>query len=162
MARYSDVVDGLRAGMRRLVSSVSVVSLADQAGNRYAMTATSVTSLSDNPASLLVCINKSASSFPHLKAGANFCVNVLAANQQEISILCAGGSDGEDRFQKGNWIALNNVPYLIDAEANFFCENAAVHEYGTHIIVIGKLMEVLTADGVVNPLLYADGGYRTL
>jgi len=35
-------------------------------------------------------------------------------------------------------------------------------EYGSHIIAIGKLTEVFTADGAASPLLYADGKYRSL
>ncbi len=160
MPKYVDLSEGFRAGMRRLASGVSVVSLRDEQGNRFALTATSVTSVSDNPASLLVCVNTSASSFPSLQAGANFCVNVLSAKHENISNHCAGLADGEDRFKVGHWADDNNMPYLVDAEANFFCENDVVYNYGTHLIVIGKMIDVSTANGAVKPLVYVDGGYK--
>jgi flavin reductase (NADH) len=164
MATFTEMNEGLKAGMRRLASGVCVISLVDEDANRLAMTATSVTSVSDNPASLLVCINTSAAPYPALSRGCHFCVNLLAAGQGDISDHCAGKVDREARFELGHWLSKEDghIPYLADAEANFFCENDVIHEYGTHIIVIGKITEVNTSDGRVNPLIHLDGGYHEL
>lgn len=163
MAIFSDdLAAGLKAGMRRLAASVCVISLLDKDGVRHAMTATAVTSLSDNPPALLVCVNKNAVAYKPLMEGLSFCVNVLNEQQADISVHCAGKSE-EGRFSKGNWQAHSSaLPYLDDAEVNFFCVNEKVVEYGSHIVVMGKLFEVITRDGDVSPLLYADGKYRRL
>jgi flavin reductase (NADH) len=157
-----DLSAGLRAGMRRLAASVCVISLKDRQGVPHAMTATAVTSLSDNPPALLVCVNKNATAYTALCEAQPFCINVLNASQQDLSVHCASKSE-QGRFARGNWKDhLNGLPFLADAEVNFFCATDKVIEYGSHIIAVGKLMEVFTADTAVSPLLYADGNYRSL
>jgi flavin reductase (DIM6/NTAB) family NADH-FMN oxidoreductase RutF len=157
-----DLTAGLRTGMRRLAASVCVISLKDKQGVPHAMTATAVTSLSDKPPALLVCVNKNATAYAALCDAQPFCVNVLNVSQQDLSVHCAGKSE-QGRFAKGNWKDNHNgLPFLIDAEVNFFCATERVIEYGSHMIAIGKLTEVITADDVAAPLLYADGNYRVL
>ncbi len=157
-----DLSAGLKAGMRRLAASVCVISLRDTQGERHVMTATAVTSLSDNPPALLVCVNKGATAYDALQNRQPFCVSILHQSQQDISALCAGLTDSDDRFSQGTWQDNDSIPYLGDAQANFFCKTDNVVEYGSHIIAIGKLTEVYTADGEVEPLLYADGKYGQL
>src|SRR6478609_7471612 len=144
-----DLAAGLKAGMRRLAASVCVISLLDKQGVRHAMTATAVSSVSDNPPALLVCVNKNAVAYKPLTEGMSFCVNVLSDQQADISVHCSSKSE-EGRFAKGNWQAHGSaLPYLEDAEVNFFCVNEKVVEYGSYIVVIGKLFEVITRDGEV-------------
>jgi len=164
MPEFTDNLSaGLKAGMRRLAASVCVVSLCDQQGQRQVMTATAVTSVSDSPPALLVCINKEASVFSAVQNGGDFCVSILNQGQKDISALCAGLTDEQDRFSQGNWQDNDQgLPYLAEAEANFFCHNDKLIDYGSHLIAIGKLYAVRTAEGDVAPLLYADGSYCQL
>lgn len=158
-----DLSAGLKAGMRRLAASVCVISLRDQAGQRQAMTATAVCSVSDTPPALLVCINRDAAAYAAVSAGADFCVNVLHQSDEALSALCAGLTDEADRFSLGNWQENDQgLPYLAEAETSFFCQNDKLLEYGSHLVAVGKLYAVCTADGEPAPLLYADGAYRQL
>lgn len=154
--------EGLRAGMRRLAASVCVITAVDNSGQRQAMTATSVTSVSDAPASLLACINCQSSLHDILAVGGTFAVNVLSAHQTDISVLCANGQAGENRFTLGDWDSAHGLPWLRDAQAVFFCNSAAQMTHGTHLIAIGNVREVRVSQASVNPLLYADGQYRQL
>lgn len=157
-----DLSAGLKAGMRRLAASVCIISLTDKHGVPHAMTATAVTSLSDNPPALLVCVNKNATAYAALLERQSFCVNVLNQSQAELSVHCASKAEA-DRFSKGFWKShTDGLLYLADAEANFFCSNDKIVEYGSHIVAIGKLTEVFTGDSVVAPLLYVDGNYRSI
>lgn len=156
-----DLVAGLKAGMRRLAASVCIISLKDKQGIPHAMTATAVTSLSDNPPALLVCVNRQATAYKALCERQPFCVSVLHESQADLSAYCASKSE-DGRFAKGNWKDHDGLPYLADAEANFFCHTDQVVEYGSHIIAIGKLLDVMTAATAVAPLLYADGKYSRL
>ncbi|MCB1616503.1 MAG: flavin reductase [Pseudomonadales bacterium] len=158
----NDPVEAMKAGMRRLASAVSIVSLSDDDNQRHAMTVSSVTSLSDNPASLLVCINKSAACSTAFRPERLFAINILKNHQQDLSGICAGQEQGEQRFIKGNWAQEGSVPYLPDADASIFCKNVKIVEYGTHIIVIGNVEKVITADDEPRPLLYLNGSYHTL
>lgn len=149
--------------MRRLPSGVCVISTRAANGHQYAMTASSVTSVSDNPPSLLVCVNQQARICPVLTLGQRFAINILGKNHQDISVLCATGDQGEKRFNLGQWlIAPDKTPYLQDAEAVFECEVDLVQPYGTHNIVVGKIIAVSVATSGPAPLIYLDGSYRNI
>lgn len=162
MTLFETPSTALRAGMRRLAASVCVITAVDSSGQRHAMTATAVTSVSDAPASLLVCVNRQTNLHDILAQGHRFAVNVLSADQADISVQCASGESGESRFALGNWGDANGLPYLRDAQTVFLCHTARQVTHGTHMIVIGDVDKALVNDGDVNPLLYADGQYRTL
>lgn len=164
MAHFTDDLSaGLRAGMRRLAASVCIITLKDGKGTPHAMTATAVTSLSDDPPALLVCVNRQASAYPALMDHQAFCVNVLPQNEADLSVHCASRAE-ESRFTKGDWRTheQNGLPYLGNAEAVFFCLNDRLMEYGSHLVAVGKITEVLTADTPLQPLLYADRRYWKL
>ena len=158
-----NLAQAMRTGMQRLPSGVCVVSAQAQDGRRFAMTASSVTSVSDRPPSLLVCVNQQARICPILIPGQRFAINILGRDHQDISVLCATGDQGEKRFNLGNWLlAPDATPYLQDAEAVFECEVDVVQPYGTHHIVVGRIIAVKVASSGPAPLIYLDGSYRNL
>jgi flavin reductase (NADH) len=153
------VSEAMKLGMRRLASGVCVIA-ARIGHEKFAMTASSVTSVSDKPASLLVCINKLVSQQEYFSTqGSKFSVNVLGAEHEAISNLCAGREPGEDRFKLGVWHQEKASPYLTDAQVVFFCETDMFISYGTHQIVIAHIQQVHMGNVAFSPLLYADGGY---
>jgi flavin reductase (DIM6/NTAB) family NADH-FMN oxidoreductase RutF len=153
------VSEAMKLGMRRLASGVCVIA-ARIGDEKFAMTASSVTSVSDNPASLLVCINKLVSQQEYFSTqGSRFSVNILGAEHQAISNLCAGREPGRDRFSLGEWHHEMASPYLADAQAVFFCETDMFISYGTHQIVIAHIQKVRCDAADFSPLLYADGSY---
>lgn len=159
-----DLAQSLRAGMRRLASGVSVLGVKDVELGRIAMTASSVTSVSDNPPSLLVCVNTRNTMAMGMQRSLWFSVNILTATQCDVSNLCAGGAQGEERFVEGNWQQdeETGVPYLDDAEAVFICEKEQVVRHGTHDIFIGNIKRVFVSKEPVNPLIYLNGAYHHL
>lgn len=149
----------MKLGMRRLASGVSILSARlDDAD--FAMTVSSVTSVSDSPASLLVCINQQASKQAHLSTlGCRFAINVLGGGHQAVSNLCAGREPERNRFSEGDWVDLDNTPVLSDAQAVFICETDKTLAYGTHQIVVARILRVEVGQTRVDPLLYANGTY---
>jgi flavin reductase (DIM6/NTAB) family NADH-FMN oxidoreductase RutF len=147
-----------RKAMRRLTSAVSVISTAHD-GIRHGITVTSVTSVSMTPPSILFCVNRASRLHNPLVCAGHFCINILHAHQIEIADAFSGRIAGEDRFLVGEWASSDaEMPYLIPAQANIFCETDAISSYGTHSIVIGKVRQVAVR-GQVAPLLYQDGNY---
>jgi flavin reductase (DIM6/NTAB) family NADH-FMN oxidoreductase RutF len=158
----AELVQGMRQAMRRLATSVVVIS-ARQDETRYAMAASAVTSVSMDPPSLLVCVNRSASIYPILAARQDFCVNVLSAAHEALSKACSGAEKGEGRFAIGDWRddPDSRTPFLADAQASLICAVDAIHHYGTHGIFIGRVKRV-HLHGDVYPLIYIDGRYASL
>ncbi len=50
------------------------------------------------------------------------------------------------------------MPYLVEAQANLFCDIDQTVNYGTHTIFIGRVSAIRIGE-LVSPLLYADGQY---
>lgn len=153
--------DAFKAGMRQWASGVTVVSAIDPQGVPHAMTVSSLTSVSDTPPSLLVCINKNAKMAAFLKEGDQFVVNILDANSQELSNLCATPDRYDQRFNNEFWL-VGDVARVKSALCAFECQVSKMVEHGTHFIVVGDLLRAHLTATASSPLCYWNGGYREL
>ncbi|TNE38844.1 MAG: flavin reductase [Alphaproteobacteria bacterium] len=153
-----EVEEMTRLAMRRLASSVCVVSSRDDE-TRQVMTATSVSSVSLEPPSLLVCVNKMTQLYPLLVARQPFAVNILGREQQEIAHVCGGDKQGDARFGVGLWDTHpDGPPVLLGAQANLICDTDAFLDYGSHGIFIGRIIDIMIGEDL-HPLIYVDGEY---
>ena len=152
------IQDNFRLAMRRYIYSVSIMSNKDNAGNPNAITVSSVTSISMNPPSLLICINKSSRIHNSIELGSKFCINLLNNEQEDISNICSDEDMYDQRFKDKNW-NLQNIPFLVNAQANIFCKVDKLTSYHTHSIVIGLVEDAKYADEI-STLTYVDGVYK--
>jgi flavin reductase (DIM6/NTAB) family NADH-FMN oxidoreductase RutF len=147
-----------RAAMRRLAASVAVVAAKGEAGP-VGMAATSVTSLTIDPPAVLICVNRSTLLHGLIVPTAGLSVNLLSRDQQEVSAAFGGGLPQDERFRVGDWReGFNGLPELAGAQANLSCVIDAMLAYGTHSIVIARVLRATVSD-VVTPLIYQDGAY---
>ena len=147
-----------RAAMRRLAASVAIV-VANGADGPVGSAATSITSLTIDPPAVLVCVNRTTSLHGLLVPTAALSINLLASSQRDVSNAFGGGTPREERFKVGNWSASpNGLPQLDGAQANLDCVIDAMLAYGTHSIVIARVLRASVSEGV-DPLIYQDGGY---
>lgn len=154
----ADLPDIFKAAMRRLAASVSIVVAKGEEGP-VGMAATSITSLTVDPPAVLVCVNRMTSLHALLVPTAPLSVNLLARHHREVSRAFGGGTPREERFKVGDWqAAANGLPALADAQANLECVIDAMLAYGTHSIVIARVIRARVSDRV-EPLIYQDGGY---
>jgi flavin reductase (DIM6/NTAB) family NADH-FMN oxidoreductase RutF len=153
-----DLPATFKAAMRRLAASVSIVVAKGDEGP-VGMAATSITSLTVDPPAVLVCVNRMTSLHALLVPTAPLSVNLLARHHRDVSMAFGGGVPREDRFKVGDWQeAANGLPMLVDAQANLECVIDAMLAYGTHSIVIARVIRARVSD-TVEPLIYQDGGY---
>lgn len=154
-----------KLGMRALVGAVTVIGANAPDGTAVGLTATAVSSLSAEPPSLLVCINRRTSIAAALGQDAGFSVNLLTASQADVARAFGGQMpiSGTDRFGYGTWhrSAEREVPLLLGCRVAFECEVAHVHDWQTHHIVIGRVIDVHFFNPDAPPLAYADGAYHT-
>lgn len=147
-----------KAAMRRLAASVSIVVAKGDEGP-VGIAATSITSLTVDPPAVLVCINRTTSLHALLVPTAPLSINLLARSQMDVSAAFGGGTPKEERFRIGSWVeGSNGLPQLEGAQANLDCVIDAMLAYGTHSIVIARVLSAKVSDGV-DPLIYQDGGY---
>ncbi|GAA3226397.1 flavin reductase family protein [Actinocorallia longicatena] len=158
----SDLTGVFRTVMRRVASTVTVITAADAKeglGREHGMTATAVSSLSMDPPALLVCVNQRTLLHDLMLRGPGFCVNVLAHDQSRVSAAFSGSVSPEARFAVGDWrTAENGLRFLADGMASLFCRNTATVPYGTHTIFVGEVVEARQHDAE-RPLLYQDTRY---
>lgn len=148
-----------KAAMRRLASSVSIV-VARGDNGPIGIAATSITSLTVEPPAVLVCVNRAASLHASLVTTAPLNVNLLSRDQKDVSVAFGGGVAPDQRFGVGHWHdAGNGLPQLAGAQANLECVIDAMLAYGTHSIVIARVLRVAVSEGC-DPLIYCDGNYQ--
>jgi flavin reductase (DIM6/NTAB) family NADH-FMN oxidoreductase RutF len=156
--KVSQQLENFRQSMRRLAATVCVISC-ERAGERFGITVTSVTSLCFSPLSILTCINRTSSITEPLLERREYCINVLKKSQADISRRFSGGLPASDRFLVGDWATdETGTPYLVDAQANLFCEVDQSLAYATHQILIGRVKSASFAEQVA-PLVYQNGDY---
>jgi flavin reductase (DIM6/NTAB) family NADH-FMN oxidoreductase RutF len=150
------ILDAFRAAMRHVAATVYAVTTG-RVGERHGILATAVSSLSFEPPSLLVCVNRAASLHEPLACAETFCVNVLGLGNREIASVFEEAR-GEDRFRVGEWNEVLGVPVLANAQSYFICRTAHRHEFGTHTIFIGRLIDARHREDAA-PLTYYDRHY---
>lgn len=153
----ASLVDAFRQAMRRVASTVNVISLCLD-GEAMGITATAVSPISMDPPSLLVCINQAASVHPSIEVVTHFGVNVLHHDQEAVARVFADRRFHGERFIEGWENDCIRPPRLLDAQATILCRRIDHHGFGTHSIFIGVVEEVVTRDGI-DPLVYLDGRY---
>ncbi len=153
-----ELPDQFRSAMRRLAASVSIVVAKGEAGP-VGMAATSITSLTIDPPALLVCVNRTTSLHALLVPTAPLSVNLLSKNQKDVSVAFGGGVPHDQRFKFGDWIeGENGLPFLDQAQASLQCVIDAMLAYGTHSIVIARVLRASVSEAGA-PLVYQDGAY---
>ncbi len=149
--------DGFRLAMRRVASTVNVISLC-VGGEPMGITATAVSSISMDPPSLLICINRASAVHAPLGDVTHFRVNVLHRDQEPVARMFADRDQKALRFSAGWNVDCARPPSLIDAQASMLCRRIDHHQFGTHSIFIGVVEEVDVREDV-HPLVYLNGRY---
>lgn len=160
-ATAEKVVHGFRHAMRAHAAGVTILTTTLH-GRAYGMTATAVTSLCMTPPALTACINRDASIHDALLERGLFCVNILRA---EAATFCRSFSaaSSNERFDIGEWSRddENDLPILAEAQASILCRLGPTLSFGSHTIVVGEVMDVVVSSDI-EPLIYLDGGFRTI
>ena len=145
-----------RTAMGKFATGITVIAT-DVAGDVHGMTANAFMSVSLSPKLVVISIGEKAKILEKIKQSQTFSVNILAANQQELSMIFAGQikEPREVTFDR-----LDGKPVLAGAVAQIACEVSAEHVEGDHTLFIGKVTDIKLEDA--EPLLFYSGRYRTL
>jgi len=146
--------------MGHFPTGVSVITTAFE-GERHGMTANSITSVSLEPMMILACLVRGSRTALAIEQAGRFAVNILAEDQEELSRRFA--RPGEDHFdgldvQGGP----GGIPLIPGCIAYLVCGLHDVVEAGDHDIVLGTVEDADVAQNGASPLVFFQGGYRTL
>jgi 3-hydroxy-9,10-secoandrosta-1,3,5(10)-triene-9,17-dione monooxygenase reductase component len=120
------------------------------------MCCNSFTSVSLDPPLVSFCVTCRSTTWRHIRSNETFCVNVLASDQEALARRFAGW--GRDRFADVPWSENPHGPVLQGALAWIDAELVAQHEAGDHVIVIGRVVQVV-ANASGTPLIFHGGAY---
>ncbi len=149
-----------RAALGRFATGITVITAQTRDRAPVGVTVNAFASVSMEPPLISICLKHGTRDLPAYSEGSHFVANILAADQMDASNLFAGHA--EDRFDKVPWTAgLGGVPVLDGCLATLECARREVYPGGDHLIILGRVDRVRTADGA-DPLLYFHGGYRTI
>lgn len=145
-----------RNAMGKFATGVTVI-LTEIEGKVHGMTANAFMSVSLDPKLITISIGKNAKMLNLIKQSKTFSVNILAANQQEISMIFAG--QVKDQREVG-FNRLDTKPVIPGAVAQISCDVAAEYTEGDHTLFIGKVTDIHLEEN--EPLIFYSGRYRAL
>lgn len=149
--------DFLRA-MRSVASSVSIVTTDGEAG-RHGATVSAFCSVSADPPSLLICLRHDSRIASRVVANGFFCVNVLDASAIELAERFSGRAETPvpDRFFGVEIESGDGAPWLSAVASAFSCRFVREIPWGSHLIIIGEVLEARLGSG--KPLVRFDACY---
>lgn len=145
-----------RTAMGKFATGVTVITT-EVEGDVHGMTANAFMSVSLDPKLVVISIGEKAKILNKIKESKIFTVNILAANQQELSMIFAGQlkEQKEVVFDR-----LDGKPVLPGAVAQIACEVSTEHVEGDHTLFIGKVTDIHLEDA--EALIFYSGKYRSL
>ncbi|MDQ2852318.1 MAG: flavin reductase family protein [Actinomycetota bacterium] len=136
---------------------MTVVTAIDEDGHPQGMVIGSFTSVSLDPPLVAFLPTSTSGRWSRLRRSGSFCVNILGAQHERLCRQFAS-RDG-DTYDGVEWTAApSGSPILEGAVAWIDCDLEIVHVAGDHDIVIGRVLDLDTADQGL-PLLFFQGGY---
>lgn len=138
-------------------TGVTVVTAIGADGTPEGMVVGSFTSVSLDPPLVAFLPASNSGSWARLRTAGRFCVNILGADHEQLCRQFA--ARGGDKYSGVAWTAAPSGSPIIDgAVAWIDCETETVHTAGDHDIVIGRVLDLDSADEGL-PLLFFQGGY---
>ena len=146
------------SAMRRVASSVTVVTT-DGAAGRFGATVSAFSSVSADPPTVLVCLFAQSRIARAISNNRQFCVNILPEESAWVADRFAGRDDTSitDRFSGVRLKSGCDMPQIAGATV-FDCLVDQSIVSGSHLIVTGSVRAV--ADAGAAPLAYRDGSYH--
>src|ERR671921_297555 len=155
--------DALRGAMRLFPTGVTVVT-SGREERAEGMTANALISVSLDPLLFLVSVHKDARLNPRIKEEGYFAVNILADDQEGLSMLFASPerSSGLQAIHSlGGGYGSTGAPLAAGALAVIECELEEIYAGGDHDLFLGRVVAIRMGDMRKGPLVYHEGGYTT-
>jgi flavin reductase (DIM6/NTAB) family NADH-FMN oxidoreductase RutF len=143
-----------RDALGRFATGVTVVTIAGPDGP-MGFTANSFASLSLDPALVLWSPAKASQRYPFFAAARHYAIHVLGQDHTDLPARFSRGGAG---FAGLDWrLNAEGVPTLTSALARFDCAQAATHDGGDHLIIVGQVLRLALEEG--EPLVFANGRF---
>lgn len=147
----------MRTAMGSFASGVTIVT-GYHDGEPVGFACQSFASVSLEPPLILFCADHRGRAWPRIRQAGRFTVNVLGEDQRD---LCDrfGSSRGE-KYDGLDWTMSSwDTPSLPGVLMRLHAEVHDVHVEGDHDVVVGRVLELETAEGDDRPMLFFRGRF---
>jgi 3-hydroxy-9,10-secoandrosta-1,3,5(10)-triene-9,17-dione monooxygenase reductase component len=147
----------MRRAMSAFATGVTVVS-GMSSGKPVGFACQSFASVSLAPPLVLFCADHRGRAWPLIRASGRFDVSVLSEDQTDICTRF-GSSTGQ-KFDGLDWQeSRHGTPVLPGVVMRVHCTVEAVHVAGDHDVVIGRVVELATAEDDRRPMIFFRGAF---
>ncbi len=141
-------------------TGITVITTKNNDESLAGVTINSFASVSLEPPMVLFSLKSESPLNDVFKNSKTYNVNILAADQEKLSNLFAGPTEG--KFDQAEWVeGENGSPILNNVLASLECELTETYPGGDHTIFLGTVTKI-NCPNEGNPLLYFRGGYEKL
>lgn len=147
----------LRDALGHFATGVAIVT-ADGARGPVGITINSFASVSLDPPLVLWSLARGSDRFECFTRTEHFTIHVLPAGEKPLALRFA--TLGRDFEGLALETGIGGTPLLPTYAARFECRNAACHDGGDHVILVGEVLRLCERD--VPPLLFHRGGFKSL
>lgn len=135
------------SSMRRVASSVFLVTARDKEGCKHGMAVTSAVSLTMDPPAMMVAVNRCASIHPVISKSGAFALNLLGDDQGGMLEAFSRSDMRDKRFLNNQWTdGYAGLPALKGALATHFCRVMNSHNFGTHTVFFGQVEDLILSE----------------
>jgi flavin reductase (DIM6/NTAB) family NADH-FMN oxidoreductase RutF len=153
----------LKAAMRRMPGTVTLVTTRDpNDGQPAGMAASAIIPVSMDPPSMLISIHHAASACGPINRSGRFCINLLGADQTNLVGPFSTSARRGERFSTDDWATQDGVPFLPGACSAIFCEVRTKLSFGTHMLFIGEVYDILGQESTSPPLGWIEGDFALM
>jgi flavin reductase (DIM6/NTAB) family NADH-FMN oxidoreductase RutF len=146
----------LRQALRRFATGVTIVTTRRDDGVPLGLTVNSFGSVSLDPPLVLWNLSRSSPNLEAFQNAEHFAINLLSHHQMELARRFA--APHTDRFGNLAWHdGLGGAPVIDGSAAVFECSRFAEYPGGDHVIFLGRVDRLTTADHT--PLVFFDGSF---
>ena len=96
---------------------------------------------------------RTSTSWPRIARAGSFCVNVLADHQAELGRNFAVSGGPSSTASTGARRPVTGAPLIDGSLAWVDCTVELVHDAGDHELIIGKVLDLGTGEGIAAPVL---------
>ncbi len=154
--------DSFKGALRHFASGVTIVT-AGVGAAMYGITVSAFSSISMEPPIVMVSIGHTSPLVETILSAEHYAVNILSGDQTDLSARFAESIEGVEKYRDiAVSVGSSGAPGIPGALAVLDCVLDQTLQVATHILMFGRVVQVILAADSEDPLLYYNRGYHRL
>ena len=149
--------------MTAFPTGVAVITTCDTDGSPWGLTSNAVSSVSVDPPMLLVCVARTSRTLPTLLEKGGFLVIFMGEGAEGACSTFASKAEPAEKFASVEWRPLASGHPHLHADSVAYADCVTEHEIeaGSHIVLVGRIIDGAVTDATRQPVAYYRRSYRS-